>query len=484
MANFLILNWIAIVKNPLFFSSQFINFSRLGLSLLALLLLLVGTNRALGTSLPQPPNAIAQSDDEEEDVFPNPLELREPDPLLPDPERPLSEVERRTLDRALDELNAQATAEFAAGNVSEAFELWNRELRLRRYTDPVSEIEALGEVGENALNEGNFVQLQLVSARLREIEREQLTLDESDDDEERGRVNLEVLQALGVAYDRTGNPERAVPLLQQVLEEARRRQDRRTEEETLNNLARISLDALEYAAAAQAYEDLLGLAKFRKDTESEAQYLQQLAFIYQKMQQQLFPLDRQREIVQRSIEVRQRLVAIVEQQVTTPDTQAEIVDLRLEIAAHYVNLSRIEREIAAALQAENELELADRSLESANTNIGFAEQIYRETYIFSWTLQQFYRASNALTELAALYESLDRFSEAVQVYQTQLDVQQLARDRYGIMITYDRMGQIFQVTGAYPQALQAYQKALEIARELGDRQDYFALQIQRLQQRR
>ena len=475
------------MKNPLFSSFQFIRASHLGLSLWVLLTLCEGmfTPSALAASSRQTPNAIAQADetDDAEDIFANPLELTEPDPLLPEPDRELSDTERRTLDRALDELNAQATAEFAAGNVLEAFELWNRELRLRRYIDPISEVEALGRVGGKALDEGNFVQLQLVSARLRQIQETQLEPDECEDDEERATVDLDLLQALGVAYDRVGAPERAVPLLQQVLAESRRRQDTRQEEETLNDLARISLDALDYPAAAQSYEDLLTLAKFRKDTDSEATYLQQLAFAYQKMQQLLLPLDRQREILQRSIEVQRRIVALIEQQIQTPATQAEIVDLRLEIGADYVQLSRIETEIATELQAQNQTELADRSFASAETNIRFAEQIYRETYVFSWSLQQFYRASEALTQLGALYESLDRFSEAVQVYQTQLDVLQLARDRYGMTIAYDRMGKIFLATGAYPQALQAYQNALAIAQQLGDRQDYFAVQIERIQQR-
>ncbi|MBE9039648.1 tetratricopeptide repeat protein [Oscillatoriales cyanobacterium LEGE 11467] len=468
------------MKHPLFFLSKFIRIPHIPLSLY-LLLGCVAMPSASGKSIPQPPNAIAQTEDIE-DIFANPLQLTEPDPLLPDPDRELSDAERQTLDRALDELNTQAEAEFAAGNVLEAFELWNRELRLRRYTDSVSEIEALGEVGGNALDEGNFVQLQLVSARLRQIQEEQLEPDECEDDEERATVDLEVLQALGVAYDRTGAPERAVPLLQQVLTESRRRQDKSEEEEALQNLARISLDALDYPAAAQSYEDLLAIAKFRKDTDDEATYLQQLAFTYRKMQQLLLPLDRQREVTQRSIEVRQQLVVLIERQTITPATQAEIVDLRLEIAADYVHLSHLDREIAAALQTENQQELAERSLESADTNIRFAEQVYRETYIFSWTLQQFYRASTALTELAALYESLDRFSEALQVYQTQIDVLQLARDRYGMTIAYDRMGELFQLTGAYPQALQAYLKALEIAQQLGDRQDYFALKIERIRQ--
>ncbi|NEQ84620.1 MAG: hypothetical protein F6K26_32000, partial [Moorea sp. SIO2I5] len=66
---------------------------------------------------------LSQSSDNDN---PNPLELTAPDPLLPSlsPDEPLNPSERSRLNQALDELNAEAQAEFKAGNQSKAFDIW------------------------------------------------------------------------------------------------------------------------------------------------------------------------------------------------------------------------------------------------------------------------------------------------------------------------------------------------------------------------
>jgi tetratricopeptide (TPR) repeat protein len=426
-------------------------------------------------------SAMLAKDDDEEDAFPpNPLELTEPDPLIPDPETPLTPAEQQALATALDALDAQATLAFQAGDPLAAYDLWNRELRLRRFLGPIAEVEALGRVGQTAWEDGNFVQVQLVSARLREIEAENFPPPE--DGEAAQVVDLPLLLELGRAYDRVGVPEQAVTIYARVLEESRFQKDRVREEAVLNELGRMGINALNYPAAAAAYEQLLELAQQRKDPIAETTYLEQLAYVYDQMRQLQITLSDKIELVERSTQVRQRLFQLTESQVQTPQIQLQLVDLRLALAADYADLSSLYRVLAQQQQDEEQPEAVAQTLALAEQNDRLSEQTYRETYVFSWSIQQFSRASSALSELGALYETRERFNDALEVYNTQLDVHQIARDRYGVMMTYDRIGKIYQTTGAYSQAVQAYENALTIAQQLGDREAYFTIQLQRLRQ--
>jgi tetratricopeptide (TPR) repeat protein len=427
------------------------------------------------------PVAFAASKEDEEDAFPpNPLELTEPDPLIPDPEKPLTPSEKAALATALDALNTQATLEFQAGNPIAAYDLWNRELRLRRFLEPLAEVEALGRVGQTAWEDGNFVQVQLISARLREIEAENFPPPEED--EAAQIVDLPLLLELGRAYDRVGVPERAVTIYARVLEESRFQKDHVQEEAVLNELGRMGVNALNYPAAAAAYEQLLELAQQRKDAVAETTYLEQLAYVYDQIRQLQIALADKIELVGRSAQVRQRLFQLTERQTPTPQTQLQLVDLRLALAADYADLSSLYRVLAQQQEEDQQTEATAQTLVLAEQNDRLAEQTYRETYVFSWSIQQFSRASHALSELGKLYEMRDRLNDALEVYNTQLDVHQIARDRYGVMMTYDRIGKIYQTTGKYSQAVQAYENALVIAQQLGDREAYFTIQLQRLRQ--
>lgn len=447
-----------------------------------LLVFLTLSPAAIAASGKVPATILARDDDEEDAFPPNPLEIDKPDPLVPDPDEPLTPAEKAALATALDALDAEATLEFQAGNPIGAYELWNRELRLRRYLGPLAEVEALGRVGQTAWNDANFVQVQIITGRLREIEAENFPPPE--DGEAPEAVDLELLLALGRAYNNVGVPERALTIYARVLEESRFQKDRTQEEAVLVEMGAMGINALNYPAAAAAYEQLLELAKRRQDSVAETQYLEQLAYVYDQIRQLQISLADKIKLVERSTQVRQRLFQLTERQEPLPATQLQLVDLRLALAADYGDLGSLYRVLAQKQQDEEQPEAAASSLALAEQNDRLAEQTYRETYVFAWSIQQFYRSSNALSALGELYESRDRLNEALEVYNTQLDVHQIARDRYGVMMTYDRIGKIYQTTGAYSQAVQVYENALAIARQLGDREAYFTIQLERLRQQR
>ncbi|NES84394.1 MAG: hypothetical protein F6K10_24940, partial [Moorea sp. SIO2B7] len=194
---------------------------------------------------------LSQSSDNDN---PNPLELTAPDPLLPSlsPDEPLNPSERSRLKQALDELNAEAEAEFKAGNQSKAFDIWYREIRLRRVLgDPVAEVQTLGRVGGVAWNENNKQSVQLITARLEEIQQE----NEAEDS-----INLPLLKALGKAYEQIRLPGQALTVYEQILADARNQGDMAAVEATLKTMGELHMAWFDYPKAAETYEELLAQA--------------------------------------------------------------------------------------------------------------------------------------------------------------------------------------------------------------------------------
>ncbi|NEP30516.1 MAG: tetratricopeptide repeat protein [Moorea sp. SIO3B2] len=376
---------------------------------------------------------LSQSSDNDN---PNPLELTAPDPLLPSlsPDEPLNPSERSRLKQALDELNAEAEAEFKAGNQSKAFDIWYREIRLRRVLgDPVAEVQTLGRVGGVAWNENNKQSVQLITARLEEIQQE----NEAEDS-----INLPLLKALGKAYEQIRVPGQALTVYEQILADARNQGDMAAVEATLKTMGELHMAWFDYPKAAETYEELLAqvqtdvpLEPLRERINEEVAYLQELAYIYDQDQQP-----------DQALPKKQQLVDIYLNQGN--DTQ--IPALKIAIASDYNSLNQPEK----------------------------ARQTYQEAYALAWSLQQFAHASEALQPLAQLYLTSKQPEFALQVYEVLLQVEQQSYNYYGLMNTYDNIGQIYLEMNNYPQALAAFQKGLDLAESLQHREAYFVNKIQ------
>ncbi|MBD2020801.1 hypothetical protein H6F43_11470 [Leptolyngbya sp. FACHB-36] len=389
----------------------------------------------LGMSSVQPGFAKAPEVDE---FPPNPLELKTPDPLLPNTgtNRPLSETERKQLSGALDALNAQAAQQLQSGDRVKAFETWNRELRLRRSLGLLPEVQALGRVGETAWNENDTPQVRWITKRLDAIQAQMQTPTGSTN----ATNQIDVLDALAFAYQRVRLPAAASRVYQQVLTDARQRKDAQKTEATLTTLGQLYLDWFDYPNAAATYEELLSGAKARGDRTNQALFLNQLAFLHEQAKQPQPALNYQQQLVD------------LYQQLNTP---APIPALKIKIADNYTRLSQ-----------------------SAQ-----AEENYQSAYQLAQPLSQFGYASDALQKLGTLYRTNDRLDAALRVYDFLVVVEQQAYNLYGMMNAYDQIGQIQIARNAYPQALVAFQQGLVLARQLKYREDYFTSQIQQVTQR-
>lgn len=361
----------------------------------------------------------------------NPLEPQ-PDPLLPEMvlDRPLSPQEQNVLRAALNELETQAQAKLQAGDLPGALELWNRQLRLRRYLGPQEEVASLTRVGEVAWQESQATELRFITLRLEQIEQEVSA---------QPNVNYDLLLSIAQAYQKVRARNQAVALYQKLLDRAKQQQNTAQQQQILTAVAELHLGWFDYPNAALAYEELLTLARSTGDQATEVESLNKLAYIYQENNQPDL-----------AIAAQQQLVAAYQKQ----SNFVPIPALKLAIGDSYVLLDRPD------LAATN----------------------YQEAFAAARSVQQYAYASDALQKLATLYRSLDRLDDAVVVYQLLLDVERQSYNSFGMMNTYDQLGQVYRARGESSQALVAFRQGLQLAQQLNYKVDYFNSQIQQVGQ--
>lgn len=366
---------------------------------------------------------------------PSPLEMTTPDPLVRSSwkKQPLTTDELQQLKTALDELNQEAITTFQRGDKTAAFDIWNRELRLLRFLGSLAQVQALSRVGAIAWQENEREQVMYITQRLQEIEKQMLKEKSTD---------LQLWRSLGEAYQNVRIPKLAVGAYEQILTLVRQQKDVNTELATLNTLGELHLSWFDYSQAAKTYEELLNLAINRGDRNNELAYLQQLAYIYELGKQP-----------RQAINVLNKLAAIYNRN----NNLTQVPALKIKIAENYQFLVR-----------EN-----PNFLQEAFNN-------YQEAYVIAWKLEQYVTASEALQKLIRLYRSQNQINEALQASRILLETETLATNFYGLMQTYDQMGEMYLEKKEEGKALAAFEKGLEIARQLKHQEIYFAQKIETL----
>jgi tetratricopeptide (TPR) repeat protein len=360
--------------------------------------------------------------------LPNPLEMTEPDPLLPTMviDRPLSPQEQSVLSTAIDEIRGQAEAKFRAGDAAGAFELWNRELRLRRVLGPAQEVESLSRVGEVAWSQTQTTEVRVITQRLQAIEQELQTQTPPDYD---------LLMQIAMAYQKMRARDQAVSLYGVLLTQAQQQKNVPQQQQILTALGDLHQSWFDYPNAIGAYRQLLALARAKSDGAAEEVYLQRLAGLYQENQQP-----------EEAIAMQQKLVDIYKRK----QEFNLIPSLKMAMGDQYIAAQRPD------LAATN----------------------YQEAYAVSRSIQQYGYASEALQRLVGLYRSLERLDDVLVVYQLLIDVQQQSYDQLGIMNSYDQIGQIQRTQGNNAQAAASFRQGLQLAQQLKYKVGYFLTQLQ------
>ncbi|MCC5665578.1 hypothetical protein LC653_17025 [Nostoc sp. CHAB 5784] len=370
---------------------------------------------------------------------PSPLEITTPDPLLPrlpKDKQPLTLQEQQKLEPALDALNQEAAAKLQAGDQVAAFEIWNRELRLRRFLGSLAEVQALSRVGAIAWKQNDGQEVQYITQRLQAIQKQ------AQSQKTTAPIDLELWRSLGQAYQNVRSPKLAVEAYNQVLLVVREQKNTTAVVETLKTIGELHLSWFDYPKAAPIYEELLSLATSLGVGVNEVTYLQQLAEIYDQTNQP-----------QQSLNVLNKLVEIY----VSENNLTEIPELKLAIASNYESLAK----------------------EDPNLLLE-AFKNYQEAYTTAWQLKEYVRAGEALQKLIALYCSQGQTGEALQASEILVETQTQAANFYGLMQAYDQIGQLYLERKDFPQALTAFQKGLEIAQQLKHEEAYFTGQIEKV----
>ncbi|HEY9693058.1 MAG TPA: tetratricopeptide repeat protein [Oculatellaceae cyanobacterium] len=362
---------------------------------------------------------------------PNPLEITTPDLLIPK-NPPLNEQELLQFKASLDQLNNQATTQLRSGNKLAAYDIWHRELRLRRQLGALEEVAALARVGGIAWEDNQKAEVQLITKRLQAIQQQAQT---------QVPVDLTLLQSIGQAYQQVRVIAPAMDIYQQILTSSQQQQNQPKVVETLNSLAELYLDWFDYSKAAENYEELLKLSQQQVDVRNQLIYLQQLADIYDKAKQP-----------ENGIRIKQQLIEIYLKQQTVDKLPA----IKMAIASDYEAINKPDE----------------------------ASQNYQEAYQLAISQQHYADASAALDKLGALYYSHNQPDAALQIYQTLLEVEKQSYDFYGLMNTYDHIGQIYLAQKNFEQAKAAFQQGLDLANSLKYQENYFASQLERANQQK
>ncbi|MEA5516025.1 tetratricopeptide repeat protein [Nodularia sp. UHCC 0506] len=364
----------------------------------------------------------------------NPLEVTTTDPLLPPSikRQPLTLPELQSLERALDELNQEAAAKLQAGDQDTAFEIWNREARLRWYLGSLAQVQTLSRFGAIAWGRNASEQVRFITQRLQTIQKQA---------QRQKTVDLDLMRSLGEAYQSVRSPQLALAVYDQILTAVQQQQDAVAVLQTLTIMGELHLSWFDYPQAAATYERLLNLTATQSDKTSQLTYLQQLRYIYQQTKQP-----------QPALDVLKRIAEIYEQE----NNLIKIPELKLAIGSNYETIAQ-----------EN-----PSLLKEAFNN-------YQEAYLMGMRSRQYARAAEALQKLIALYRTQEQIDEALQTSQILIETQEQAVNYYGMMQAYDQIGQLYLERQEYPQALAAFQKGLEIAQQIKHKETYFAQQIEK-----
>lgn len=402
--------------------------------------------------------AIAQQVDPRlrQEFLSDPLRDRTPDPLLPmlTVERILSPLELSALSIDLAQLDQNARQLLAAGETGQAFTLWRRSLRLRRLLGPVEEFTAIQQIAQVAWQQERSEDVQLLTLRTRQIWRTVQAALGLPIEAEFGALpidasapasllisgntasDLDVLRALAQTFTTLRDIESAVAVYEQLNTLSAAQTPAPDNQLTAQkvSLAELHLDWFRFADAADVYLELLRSARDTGDVTRETAYLERLVYSYQ-----------QANSLTNAVRAQTDLIGIYQSQ----GELEKLPELLVAIAQNY------------------------RTLNLPSTAIEY----YRSAYSAAQRFEQFSFSAQVLKDLGALYRRLALTDEAIGAYSLLIPVERQAYNSYGIMNAYDNIGQLQRRQGNLPAALQAFEQALVIARDLNLREDYFVNQI-------
>ncbi len=370
-----------------------------------------------------------------ESITHNSLEKPLVDPLIPytNLQRDLSPLEKRKIEQEITKINQQASRELSLGNRDLAFQLWFRELGLQRALGRESEVIALGKIGNIAWQKNRTLELREIAQRLIAIE-EKATFSNN--------LNDKFLNDLGFAYQQIKYIDYAVNIYKIFLKSARKQNLWVKEKNSLEQLGKLYLAKFDYINASSIYEELLILVENdlqnQKDTQLLELYLINLGEIYYHLKQPETLIKNQKKLI--NIYIKEERINLV-------------TKLKISVGNNYQKLHQLK----------------------------LANQYYQEAYTLAKSLQQVALAADALSHLAILYQQEKKWELAITIYQQLIDLERKNNNFYGLINSYENLGNIYLEINEYSLALEAFKAGLAIANSLNYKIEHFMNKIQQLE---
>lgn len=365
----------------------------------------------------------------------NSLEKPLVDPLIPSTnvQRDLSPLERRRIEQEITKINQKASRELSLGNQDLAFQLWFRELGLQRALGRESEVIALGKIGNIAWQKNRTLELREIAQRLIAIEEKAIFSN---------NLNDKFLNDLGFAYQQIKYIDYAVNIYKIFLKLARKQNLWVEEKNSLEQLGKLYLAKFDYINASFIYEELLILVENdlhnQKDTQLLELYLINLGEIYYHLKQPETLIKNQKKLI--NIYIKEDRINLVTR-------------LKISVGNNYQKLQQLK----------------------------LASQYYQEAYTLAKSLQQVALAADALSHLAILYQQEKKWELAITIYQQLIDLERKNNNFYGLINSYENLGNIYLETNEYSPALEAFKAGLAIANSLNYKIEHLMNKIQQLE---
>lgn len=356
----------------------------------------------------------------------DPLVAEPKDPLLPTlvVDRPLSPLELYNLELELFRLDAQARGLLLIDQPSPAFELWIREVQLRRVFGLDAELEALGRIGQQAWNSQRSQEIRLMAVRFQRIwEAEKMT------------ATLERVETMAAIAQTLRMRDVSTEIYQQLIEMTAADAD--VQQSWVVTLAGHYLQWFDFDSAAQLYTQLVESADVQSNTLEHTQYLQDLIYSYQQAKNYSQALPIQNELL--------RIYRTTGQNDREPP-------LEIDIARNF-------RAIGGYPQAL---------------------EYYNLAYVTAQSLQLYGHVSTVLRDLGDLYAEQGLINEALTMYNLLVRAEQQAYNQHGILHAYDRLGQLYLNIGDRENALIAFRAGVAFSESLKHREAYFRGEVAKL----
>lgn len=344
----------------------------------------------------------------------DPLLVDRNDPLIPlgYGKRKLTSFEKYRIEQKIAELDIAAKTALDRDNIDRAVKLWYRQLRLARSLGRLIEIEALGNVGKSAWSENRGQEVRNIAERLQDLEKE-ITADKTPADL--------YLKPLAKAYQQVGYLDKAIDIYQQIIATGKNsdREDRR-------KLGQLYLALFDYQRASQVYQKLVN----RGNEGARQSDLDILIDIYERTQK-----------YEDAIAIR----AISIEQYSARGKTKKIPVLEIATARNYEALEQTDKAILAYDRAFN------RALKIKHLAI----------------------ANDALQSIGLLYQKQGKLDKAIATYNRLLLIQQQSYNHYGLIASYDALGQIYLKLDKNNLAKRYFQQGLDLAKSLNYKVKYF-----------